>query len=218
MALLLGMGEPARSTSSMLSPQTEARLRRALAAVDKRTRAVWAAEKEPPRPSSGPRPTKAPPSIPRQTSPSEPADPELRGIVEYLYAGQPHRQYRGKLSREEGERQWKQLFTPPPDQPVVYRDFFDRREKEAALAIRRWDERRREVWKPYGFTDEQSSLWVRGGLDADKPDVASAARRAGITPADLPARVDGRRVAERLNGGERARSVKARLVEQETPK
>lgn len=64
-------------------------------------------------------------------------------------------------------------------------------------------------WARYLFDDEAASDWKAGGIW--EPELAWQCAQAGIPASVLSWRVDGRRVGERLAGGESPSSVLARL-------
>lgn len=73
--------------------------------------------------------------------------------------------------------------------------------------------RQADSWVRNLMAPEDKSSWMEAGLGPDDGDLAQRCLAAGLVPADLMIRVDGRQCGERLRGGESVASVWARITE-----
>lgn len=69
------------------------------------------------------------------------------------------------------------------------------------------------AWDEAWIDDEERREWIAVGLGPDDGRTAGQLKERGVTPDDLLLRIDGRRVNERLRGGESVGSIVARLKE-----
>jgi hypothetical protein len=69
-------------------------------------------------------------------------------------------------------------------------------------------------WEQRGFTDAERDVWLAHGLGRYQAHIAEQCRRLGVQPPALHEVVHGRRIAERLRGGESVEGVIALLREE----
>lgn len=97
-------------------------------------------------------------------------------------------------------------WTPPPR---------PRRPTVAAPARRRSQLRSSnsavDPWHQAGFTLTEQDVWLAHGLTPHDARLAATCRDAGLTPASLHQRIDGRTVHDLLRDGQHVAAVAARL-------
>lgn len=71
------------------------------------------------------------------------------------------------------------------------------------------------VWRRRGFDQAAQDTWCSSGIRPQDAALADQCRMIGIEPADLPRKVSGRTVLQRLRDGESTTSVWARIQEAE---
>lgn len=71
------------------------------------------------------------------------------------------------------------------------------------------------LWRHRGFDQEAQQLWCGSGIRPQDAALADQCRLIGIEPTDLPRKLSGRTVLQRLRDGESTTSVWARIQEAE---
>lgn len=72
-----------------------------------------------------------------------------------------------------------------------------------------------DVWRRRGFDQVAQDLWCGNGVRPFDAELADRCRSVGIAPTDLPLKLSGRSVLQRLRDGESTTSVWARIQEAE---
>ena len=70
-----------------------------------------------------------------------------------------------------------------------------------------------ELWRGRGFDQAAQELWCQNGIRPRDAALADQCRSTGIAPDDLPRKLSGRTVLQRLRDGESTTSVWARIQE-----